>query len=223
MTTPPCRILAIFVGEPKTLVDERGTWRSSIARDRKSHSIQLETTGFQGDRATQAYHGSPELAVCIHAQSHYTFWNTLLGLQLQPGAVGENLTFDTWEDRDICVGDVFRIGTARIQISAPRTPCENQARHIGRADWVKRTIQELRTGMYARVLEAGVVTAGDRVLLEARPNPTLTIYSLNKCFYQEYNPVLAEQFLAAEGLMDWWKQRLRDKADKHILTSSGAP
>ena len=77
--------------------------------------------------------------------------------------------------------------------------------------------------MYARVLEAGIVAAGDRVLLETRPNPTLTIYSLNKCFYHAYNPELTEQFLAAEGLMDWWKQRLRDKANKHLPATSGDP
>jgi MOSC domain-containing protein YiiM len=210
----PCRILGVFVGGPKTLVDKQGSWHSSIARDRIQDPVQLDMRGFHGDQATQPYHGSPELAVCIHAQSHYNFWNTAHGMQLQPGAVGENLTFDTWEDRDICVGDILRIGNALIQISAPRTPCENQARHIGHADWVKLTIQHLRTGMYARVLAAGRVSAGDPVLLEARPNPGLTVCALNACFYQKYDPALAQQFLAAEGLMEWWKQRLREKAEK---------
>jgi MOSC domain-containing protein YiiM len=40
--------------------------------------------------------------------------------------------------------------------------------------------------MYARVLEAGILTAGDRVVLEARPNPGLTLYELNDCFYHTY-------------------------------------
>jgi MOSC domain-containing protein YiiM len=217
MTPSTCHVLAVFIGGPKTLVDARGEWCSSIARNRIEQSVRLEITGFLGDQATQSYHGSPELAVCIHAQRHYDFWNATLGMCLQPGAVGENLTFDTWDDNDICVGDLLRIGTARIQISAPRTPCENQARHIARPDWVKRTIQELRTGMYARVLEAGIVAAGDCVVLEARPNPALTIRDLNRCFYHAYNPTLGERFIAAEGLMDWWRQRLRDKADERKL------
>lgn len=135
MSLLPCSVQAIFVGGPKTLVDARGTWRSSIARDRVDGLAQLQIRGFASDQATQSYHGSPELAVCIHAQNHYDYWNTTLQMNLQVGAVGENITFDAWDDSNVCVGDVLRIGTACIQISAPRSPCENQARFVGRPDW----------------------------------------------------------------------------------------
>ena len=212
-------VVAVFVGGPKTLRDQRGEWRSSIARDRVQEAAQLEMRGFIGDQATQRYHGSLETAVCLHSLTHYTFWNSSLQMALQPGAVGENLTFDEADDTNICVGDVLRIGTARIQISAPRIPCKNQARHIGRPDWVKRTIEALRTGMYARVLAPGALQAGDQILLEARPNPELTIYALNHCYYHHYQPEVAERFFAAEGLMEWWKQRLREKAHQPGVVS----
>jgi len=222
MTLVPCSVLAIFVGGPKTLVDARGEWRSSIARDRVNEPAHLEIGGFVGDQATQSYHGSLELAICIHAQNHYDFWNSTLHMNLHPGAVGENITFDTWDDSNVCVGDVLRIGTACIQISAPRSPCENQARFVGRPDWVKRTIQELRTGMYARVLTPGTLQTGDPITLQERPNPDLTIRELNACFYHTYNTALADRFIAAEGLMEWWKQRLRDKANERTDNSMAA-
>jgi MOSC domain-containing protein YiiM len=209
-------IAAVFVGGPKTLSDDRGEWRSSIARDRVSGVAELEVRGFVGDQVTQSYHGSLETAVCLHSLTHYCFWNSTLQMALQPGAVGENLTFDEADDSNVCVGDVFRIGSAHIQISAPRTPCENQARHIGRSDWVKRTIEELRTGMYARVLIPGTLQAGDQVVLEARPNPGLTVYALNHCYYRDCRPEIVERFGAAEGLMDWWKQRLRERAGERL-------
>ena len=152
MSPKPCHVLDIFVGKTKTLVDSRGEWQSSIARERADGLARLEITGFEGDEATQPYHGSLNLAVCIHSQTHYDFWNETLQLELQPGGVGENITLDTWDDSNICVGDIFRIGTTQIQISAPRMPCENQARFIGHTDWIKRTIKELRTGIYARVI-----------------------------------------------------------------------
>jgi MOSC domain-containing protein YiiM len=211
MTNSICRVLSVCIGEPKTLTDSRGEWRSSIARDRVTGPARLETRGFVGDQATQPYHGSPDLAVCIHAQTHYDFWNATRHINLGPGAVGENLTFDTWDDSNLCVGDVLGIGTAQIQISAPRSPCENQARHIGRADWVKLTIQELRTGIYARVVTPGTLQAGNAVVLVARPNPGLTIRALNTCFYHTLDVALAERFIAAEGLMDWWRDRLRTR------------
>jgi MOSC domain-containing protein YiiM len=215
MTLAQCYVVSIFIGGPKTLVDARGEWRSSIARDRVEGPARLEVGGFAGDQATQPYHGSADLAVCIHSQGHYDYWNRTLQMNLRPGAVGENITFDTWDESTVCVGDILRLGTALIQISAPRSPCKNQARFIGRSDWIRRTIQELRTGMYARVLEAGILQAGDRVYLEGRPNPGLTIRELNACFYHAYDMALADRFMAAAGLMNWWKERLREKGDAH--------
>lgn len=214
MSTLTCTILGVFVGGTKTLRDERGAWQSSIARGAATGPVMLEMRGFVGDQATQPYHGSPELAVCIHTQSHYDYWNAHLGMDLRPGAIGENLTFDTWDDSTLCVGDLLQIGGARIQISAPRSPCENQARHIGRPDWVKLTLQALRTGSYARVIEPGMVQPGDEVVLVDRPNPGLTVRDLNACFYHTFAPELAARFIEAEGLMPWWKQRLRDKGDE---------
>lgn len=216
---PTCNILGIFVGGPKTLVDAQGEWRSSIARERVSGLARLEARGFVGDKATQSYHGTPEIAVCIHAQTHYDHWNKTLGMQLGPGAVGENLTFDTWDDSTLCVGDILQLGTARIQISAPRSPCENQARYIGRPDWVKLTLQALRTGIYARVLEPGTLETGDQAVLAARPNPGLTIQTLNACFYHTFDAALADRFVTAEGLMEWWKIQLKERGEK--LTTEG--
>ena len=51
---------------------------------------------------------------------------------------------------------------------------------------------------------------------EWRPNPGLTVYALNHCYYHDYRPELAERFFAAEGLMEWWKQRLREKAHQPV-------
>ena len=66
--------------------------------------------------------------------------------------------------------------------------------------------------MYARVLTPGTLQAGDVVTLEERPNPGLTIRDLNACYYHDFSATRAQQFLAAAGLMPWWKDRLRDKA-----------
>jgi MOSC domain-containing protein YiiM len=133
-------------------------------------------------------------------------------MALQPGAVGENLTLDELDDSNVCVGDTYQAGTARLQISTPRSPCENQARHIGRPDWVRLTLQELRTGFYARVLTPGALQAGDRMILEKWVNHGLTVLELNRCYYHSFQIGVARWYMAAEGLMDWWKKRLWEKA-----------
>jgi MOSC domain-containing protein YiiM len=206
---PACRIVGVFIGGPKDMHDEAGreAWRSSIARDPVAGPAVLETRGFAGDQATQSYHGHPDSAVCLHSLTHYEFWNTHYGLSLRPGIVGENLTLDTWDERTICAGDIFRIGSARLQISGPRTPCDTQARRVGVANWIELTLREARTGLYARVLTPGTLQAGDEVTLDHRPNPGLTIESLTRCYFQDFDPALARQLAQAEGLMPWWQQR----------------
>jgi MOSC domain-containing protein YiiM len=211
---PICRIAGVFIGGPKILHDAAGAWRSSIARDPVTGPAVLETRGFVGDKATQSYHGHPDSAVCLHSLTHYQFWNKNYGLSLRPGGVGENLTLYTWDESTICAGDIFRIGSARLQISGPRTPCENQARRVGVANWIELTLQEARTGLYARVLTPGTLQAGDEVLLDHRPNPGLTVESLTRCYLQDFDPALAEQLVHAEGLMPWWQQRFAKRLER---------
>ena len=61
------RIEAIFVGEPKSITDEKGTWLSAIYRTRVEGPIELRERGLAGDRvADMKNHGRPGQAVCVH-------------------------------------------------------------------------------------------------------------------------------------------------------------
>ena len=204
-------IHAIFVGQPKTMTDGRGTWTSSIYRDRVHEPVLAQKGGLVGDKVTQPYHGGPGAAICIHLLDHYRFWNEHYGLDLQPGYVGENFTLDGLTEEAICVGDIVRVGGALIQVSGPRVPCANLARRIGRADWVKLTIRENRTGCYASVLEAGLVQPGDGWLVQERFNADGTIPAINRCLYLNFDPTYAERMQQMPGLADWWKELARER------------
>ncbi len=162
---------------------------------------------------TQPYHGGPGAAVCVHLLDHYRFWNAKLGLGMAPGSMGENLTLDAILEEDVCAGDIVSVGTATFQVSGPRTPCANLARHLGQADWVKRTVLENRTGFYLRVLEPGQICVGDRWLLRNRLNPDASIPAINRCMYLDFSPESAKRFMQATGLADWWKQQLQEKLE----------
>ncbi len=207
-------IHSIFIGQPKTITDERGTWVTSIYRDRVEGPVQLLKGGLDGDKVAQPYHGGPDGAVCVHLLDHYRFWNEQLGMSLQPGAVGENFTLDSITEDQVCAGDIVRVGTTLAQVSGPRVPCANQARRIGRPDWVKLTISHNRTGFYLRVLEPGMVQPGDAWDLKERLNPDGSISAINRCMYLHFDPAYAAQITQMQGLGDWWKEQVVERLEK---------
>ena len=204
-------IHSVFTGGPKVLCDEKGEWVSSIARARVQVPVRLGADGLEGDKVAQHYHGGPDAALCVHLVQHYDFWRNQYGIHFLPGYLGENLVLDGIGEEDICVGDVVRIGSALVPVSGPRVPCANQARRARRADWVKLTIQENRTGFYLRVLEQGVLEEGDAWILEERVNQGGSIVAINRCVYLAFNPECGEAIAQMAGLAEWWKEQLREK------------
>lgn len=213
---------SIFVGQPKTMTDARGTWTSSIYRDPVYIPVRVQKGGLVGDKVAQPYHGGADADICVHLLDHYRFWQTHYGIELHPGFVGENFTLDAISEEQICAGDIVRVGTALVQVTGPRTPCANLARRIGRADWVKLTIRENRTGFYMRVLETGIVQPGDGWQLQERFNPDGTIPALNRCLYLEFDPAFAQRVTQMPGLDNWWKQEVIERhkqLDEHWTAS----
>ena len=205
---------SIFVGQPKTMTDARGTWTSSIYRDPVLTPVQAQKGGLVGDKVAQPYHGGPDADICVHLLDHYRFWNEQYDMNLQPGFVGENFTLDAMTEDQVCVGDMVRIGTALVQVTGPRVPCANLARRIGRKDWVKLTIRENRTGFYMCVLEAGIVQPGDTWQLQERFNPDGSIPAINRCLYLDFDPDLAQRMAQMPGLANWWKEQAKERTEQ---------
>jgi len=211
MSLAHARIEDILVGGPKSLTDARGVWESSIRRQRSDGPVQVGTRGIVGDKVTQPYHGGPDAALCVHLADHYQFWRERYGVALEAGAVGENLTVGGLTEDQACAGDVVRLGSVLAQVSGPRVPCANLARRIGRTDWVRLTIRENRSGFYLRVLEAGVVQAGDAWVVEERFDAEASIPKINRCMYLDFDATYAKRMLEMRGLGEWWKTQAGEK------------
>jgi MOSC domain-containing protein YiiM len=207
------RIHTQLIGQPQTITDAKGEWRSAIFRQAVTGPIELTLRGFVGDQvADTEHHGSPDQAVCAQPLEHYTFWNAFFGAKLEAGAVGENWTVTDVDEAAICVGDVFTVGTARVQVSAPRYPCSKQERKVQLAGFLKQVIKTKRTGWYLRVLTPGIVQAGDVFTLTERPQPETTIAELNEVvFGPSLDLMLAEKHLAIPELATGWKRILEHK------------
>ncbi|MCB8924543.1 MAG: MOSC domain-containing protein [Ardenticatenaceae bacterium] len=205
-----------LIGQPQTNTDARGTWQSAIFRTPVAEPLLLQTRGLSGDQvADTKNHGSLDQAVCCHPSAHYDFWNDFYQLaddaKLSPGSVGENWTLTNYTEADVAVGDIFKVGSAVVQVSAPRYPCMKQERKLGLPNFLQEVLAHKRTGFYLRVLTPGEVKVGDELQLVERPNPIFTIQLVNENTMGTPDADVVEQLLALPTLSEGWKRILEHK------------
>jgi MOSC domain-containing protein YiiM len=190
------RIISLNVGLPSA---QRYEGRKVLTGGTKKAVPRavLRFGNFDGDRqADQVNHGGLEKAVCVYPFDHYPYWNRQLGRDLKPGAFSENLTVSGAIETEVCVGDVFRIGEAMVQVSQPRMPCAKLASKNGSKRLPKLMANVGYTGFYMRVLSEGMVAAGDGFdLLRAHPE-RITIAEVNSIIYGKSNDVALIKRLA---------------------------
>ncbi len=206
----------ILIGTPQMHQDAKGEWRSSIYRTPVEGPVELGPRGLAGDQVTDTVnHGKPDQAVCCHPLEHYLHWNAVYGLEgdaaLGSGSLGENWTLTDADEAAICIGDVYAVGMARIQVRGPRYPCGKQNRKLGIPGFAERSGEELRTGFYVGVVEPGVVQAGDAWTLEARPNPGLSIYALNRAWFHKTDDETAARAMVTPEVPPWWQDQFRKR------------
>lgn len=218
MTIKAPLVLSLQVGSSRTMGTEGAAdpmdqpWTSSIFKEPVEGPVWLSTTGLAGDRQTDAGdHGGPEMAVLGYSAEHYSVWRAELGQPfLKYGAFGENFTISRMDERLVCVGDVYAVGEARLQVSMPRLPCWKLVRRFRVKDMVERVHEKAWGGWYMRVLAEGHVERGSFVVLEEQPWPQWTVARV----YDVYRRRAQDRQAAAEladctALAATWRERLR--------------
>ena len=170
------RIVGVQVGLPK----DHGDWRTAFFKEPVRGPIVLHPLGLEGDgQADRRVHGGLDKAVLVYSADHYeTWWEELAQPDLPFGAFGENLTVQGLDETSVCIGDVFRVGDALVQVWQRRGPCWKIGRRWGRPDLVARVARTGRTGWYVRVVEPGRLEVGRDMSLVSRPFPAWVVASM---------------------------------------------
>lgn len=158
-------VISLNVGKPVT-VDYRGKpLETGIYKLPAAGPVRLHAEGFEGDgQADRVNHGGPDKAVCVYPIEHYAYWEEQLGKKLEYSAFGENITVSGLLETEVCIGDVYEIGSCLLQVSQPRFPCFKLSQKHGPADMPAKVLATGYSGFYFRVLREGAVTAGDAVV-----------------------------------------------------------
>lgn len=203
---------AVFAGGVVILGDGE---RSGIAKGARQGLVRIGPEGLEGDDIIdRRVHGGTDKAVLLFGRSGYaTLARGLDGARFEPGSFGENLCCSGVDETVACIGDVWRAGTALLQITQPRRPCwKLDARH-GIDGLSRRAVETRVSGWYARVIEPGEVGAGQALILEQRHPGACSIKAFWDLVQPERpDPVALEALAAMPGLAAQWRRRLDERA-----------
>lgn len=179
---------AVLLGRP-TAFGPNGE-PSGIDKRPAPGPVRVTRTGLAGDgQGDRRHHGGAEKAVHHYPFEHYAAWRAekpaLAPRLAAPGAFGENLSTVGLSEREVCIGDVWRLGGAVVQVSQGRQPCWRLNRRFDDAGMARRVQASGRTGWYYRVLEEGAVAAGDGLILVARPQPDWSLARLLEVLHRD--------------------------------------
>ncbi len=181
-------VVSVNLGRPRSI---DGIKDPTAIDKHEVDSARVGFLGLEGDEvADTRYHGGTYMAVYAFAREDLGRWTRRLGRPVRPGLFGENLTTAGIDVNEALVGEIWRVGTALLEVVSVRTPCGTFQRWMTRngfpeRGWVKRFTEDARPGPYLRVRETGLVSVGDPVVVEHRPDHDVTVSTMFRAMTTE--------------------------------------
>jgi MOSC domain-containing protein YiiM len=172
------RVLSVNVGMPAIHLIDGKAVTTGIVKRPASGPIKVLGLGLEGDgQANQPNHGGLDQALSVYSIDHYQFWGERFGRDdFSHGIFGENLTVEEhMNETQVCIGDVFSIGTTILQVTHPRIPCFRLSHRLGLSLFHEEQLDSGRIGYLLRVLRQGEITAGDAIHLIKREKRQITV------------------------------------------------
>lgn len=179
--------------------------------------------GLEGDvQADLKNHGGSDKALHHYPREHYAPWRAELPHRAElfvPGGFGENLSTLGLTEATVCLGDIFTLGGAVVQVAQGRKPCWKLNVRFDVVDMARRVQDTGRTGWYYRVLEEGAVAPGEPLTRVERLCPDWPLDRLWRVLSQVPADRAALEELAGLGVLaaNW-----RETARKRLAGGEGA-
>ena len=203
-------VVSVNVGRPAPLLTGRRVVESAIGKAPVERPVAVRGVNLEGDdQADRSVHGGPDQAVYAYASEDIAFWSDVTGLDLGPGAFGENLTTIGIDVSGARIGERWRIGTVELRVTGPRIPCFKLEARIGVRGFQRQFLHAGRPGAYFAITQEGELQAGDEVELIHRPDhdvsPRLTVETmwLDRSRLAEVEPAVPDML---PKLREWYEE-----------------
>ena len=130
------------------------------------------------------------------------------------GLVGENLTIDDFDEKNIFIGDEFRISKVILKVTQPRIPCYKISIKMNEKNFMKYFIEHNYLGIYMKVINDGKIKKGDEIELIYREPNSMTIYDISMLLFSDNNIEKMKKAVSLDFLTDEIKQRFNERLAK---------
>lgn len=208
--------VTLYAGSPRYIGDEgqfSAIWKSPVPG-----RVRITREGLAGDvQADRRVHGGPEKAVHHYAGENYArlaqHFPQIAG-ELVVGSIGENISTFGLDETTVCIGDIFRLGTAVLQVCQPRRPCWKIDTRYATTGITAHIVESGMTGWYYRVLEEGEAESGDTCMHLDRPAGAVTLDALWTTWHRHRpDRERLAAFADIPGLTPGWVKKIRDRLD----------
>ena len=176
------KVISTNIGNPTTIHRNGKEEQTGIFKYPTNETLFLGKTDVLKDTVIdRKHHAGINKACYLFSADQYPYWKKMYPeLEWDWGMFGENLTVKGLNEAEIRIGDIFKIGSALVQVSQPREPCYKLGVRFGTQEILRQFIDHGFPGTYVRILEEGEVNTNDELILVERSENTLTV----KQFYE---------------------------------------
>lgn len=178
---PNMKIVSTNIARPRTVRWRGREIQTGIYKNPTDTPVFLGKEDVTNDAVIDRKHHGGEYKACyLFASDHYEYWQDKYPtLDWNWGMFGENLTVEGLDENQIRIGDVYRIGSALVQVTEPRQPCYKLGIRFGTQKVLEEFIAFGHPGTYVRILAEGSVAKGDSIELIEQSQTPLSVQQYN--------------------------------------------
>ena len=201
------KVLSVNVSLPKEIDFEGHKVTTGIFKKPIKRRVMLKTLNLDGDKqADLTVHGGPDKAVYAYPMEHYEYWRQVFPtIEMSNGMFGENFTTEGLMESEVCIGDVFQIGSSKVIATQPRMPCYKLGVKFGRMDVLKKFLASGRPGIYFKVSKEGEVGAGDTIEQIGKDPNRITISDIVRLYTSKKDIQSMRRAVKVNALPEGWR------------------
>ncbi len=174
------KIISTNIGKPTKFIWNGKEETTGIYKVPTAQALYLTKNDVMSDEiSNRLNHGGYYKACYVFSAEQYSYWKNLYpDLDWTWGMFGENLTLEGFDEKQVCLGDIYRVGDATVQVSQYREPCYKLGVKFGTQQVIRQFIAHGFGGTYLSILEEGYVEVNQEFTLVDRPESTVSVADL---------------------------------------------